>query len=403
MFEKETVFILGAGASWHYNYPTGEDLVKRVVNLTNTLIEAYEREQPTSLSNNIEEIDTIYCEANRLGKLNKPSQKEIIIFLKNFVDRILHVDPPVIDYFLEWNKDLQGIGKLVIALVILQHEKEFEKRKGNVNREKLIKESPYINDGNDNSLDLNAFKDNWYRFILYKILSDCRNVSDLKDNKVKFITFNYDVSLESYLFKGLKKIQFLKASDKDIICFLENSFIHMYGKIRDDPFVDPVPAIKELLSKHNVKENKPVIEQAYTASLNIKTIGDDKDVADSISKAQKYIKDGEDIYILGYGFDEKNSDRLDLKKLLYKSSFTALSKELGKHVDKRIYFTNFGNSNSVNKRASKIFTGDIENFLPDKSPVYQKLSSGPGGSYKVRYEKSIKDVYEALEKDFGFI
>src|SRR5580704_15486860 len=32
MFDpNKTVFILGAGASWHYGYPTGEELVKKVI------------------------------------------------------------------------------------------------------------------------------------------------------------------------------------------------------------------------------------------------------------------------------------------------------------------------------------------------------------------------------------
>src|ERR1700731_5511217 len=31
MFSQPTVFILGAGASWHYGYPTGETLVKKVI------------------------------------------------------------------------------------------------------------------------------------------------------------------------------------------------------------------------------------------------------------------------------------------------------------------------------------------------------------------------------------
>jgi len=30
MFKNPTVFILGAGASWHYGFPTGEDLVRKV-------------------------------------------------------------------------------------------------------------------------------------------------------------------------------------------------------------------------------------------------------------------------------------------------------------------------------------------------------------------------------------
>jgi hypothetical protein len=31
MFNNPTVFILGAGANWHYGYPTGEELVKKVI------------------------------------------------------------------------------------------------------------------------------------------------------------------------------------------------------------------------------------------------------------------------------------------------------------------------------------------------------------------------------------
>ncbi len=37
MFTEETVFILGAGASWHYGYPTGEELISRVQRKANEL------------------------------------------------------------------------------------------------------------------------------------------------------------------------------------------------------------------------------------------------------------------------------------------------------------------------------------------------------------------------------
>jgi hypothetical protein len=30
MFKRKTVFILGAGASWHYGFPTGDGLVKTI-------------------------------------------------------------------------------------------------------------------------------------------------------------------------------------------------------------------------------------------------------------------------------------------------------------------------------------------------------------------------------------
>jgi len=33
MIENSTVFVLGAGASWHYGYPTGDELVKHVIEM----------------------------------------------------------------------------------------------------------------------------------------------------------------------------------------------------------------------------------------------------------------------------------------------------------------------------------------------------------------------------------
>lgn len=33
MFRKPTVFVLGAGASWHFGYPTGEQLVDDVIDM----------------------------------------------------------------------------------------------------------------------------------------------------------------------------------------------------------------------------------------------------------------------------------------------------------------------------------------------------------------------------------
>jgi hypothetical protein len=33
MFTNSTVFVLGAGASWHYGYPTGEGLIDSIISM----------------------------------------------------------------------------------------------------------------------------------------------------------------------------------------------------------------------------------------------------------------------------------------------------------------------------------------------------------------------------------
>jgi len=42
MFRNPTVFILGAGASWHYGYPTGEALVEKVIQKASIILEYLE-------------------------------------------------------------------------------------------------------------------------------------------------------------------------------------------------------------------------------------------------------------------------------------------------------------------------------------------------------------------------
>jgi hypothetical protein len=42
MFDaNKTVFILGAGASWHYGYPTGEELTKKVIAKARTAVDYF--------------------------------------------------------------------------------------------------------------------------------------------------------------------------------------------------------------------------------------------------------------------------------------------------------------------------------------------------------------------------
>jgi hypothetical protein len=102
----------------------------------------------------------------------------------------------------------------------------------------------------------------------------------------------------------------------------------------------------------------------------------------SLKLAKQWIKHGEVIYILGYGFDPNNSDRIGLDGLF-------------KRRNRAVMFTNFGDINTVNKRASNQFFNDPSHFL--ESTLYRPPGSGSYG------EKSVRAVYEAFEKDFDAV
>jgi hypothetical protein len=365
MFKNSTVFILGAGASWHYGYPTGETLIKKVIEKAEIAASYFasslhfqNTQRPDYLT-----VDWSF-DVEWPAKWKKAHAE--CIKLKQGLEQ---VKPLVIDYYLGWNPDLQNIGRMLIAWVIL--ECEAFSRGSNANRSPS--EQGY---------------DDWCRFIIHQIAIHCKQSSDLLLNKVSFVTFNYDVSLENNLSNGLKHIQMF--DEKDVTQFLGGSrIVHIYGKIRDDVSsvaklnwivqgVDP-KGLGEGARSNHYGQVKVLLDDVYRASKGLRVIDpDDKGVDDTeIMIVRSAIADAKRVFILGYGFDEHNSDRLNLRE------FLAHTRPAGYQS---VAFTNYQDINQINKRASKVFYGNPQSWQH--------------GALQNRYEKSIRNTYDALAMDF---
>jgi hypothetical protein len=94
------------------------------------------------------------------------------------------VNGVIIDHFLAWNDTLRPIGKLMIAAAILECEAMWLRVRKNQNRRHSGSVAPV------------EYHDDWYRFIIHKLVYGCVSSADLLENNVRFITFNYDTSLE---------------------------------------------------------------------------------------------------------------------------------------------------------------------------------------------------------------
>jgi hypothetical protein len=183
MFTNSTVFVLGAGASWHYGHPTGEDLVGRVISMAGRLSGYCEQRLQSGQTVQIipkyveQRIDSSKGAAGaQVGWETVRDECQILSV------RLKSVRPLLIDHFLFWNESLREIGKLMIAAVILEDEAYWLRHRRNRN-------------SNDS-----ATRYEWYRFIVHKLLYGCSTSLELFDNQVHFITLNYDTSLEYHLF-----------------------------------------------------------------------------------------------------------------------------------------------------------------------------------------------------------
>jgi hypothetical protein len=306
---------------------------------------------------------------------------------QDLIERLNATDPLVIDYFIDQNRDLEDVARLCIAWVIMEREFVSITYSGNENRREI--EGVYSSQTNDN----------WYRFLLHKLTSGCLDGEGLLNNNIIFVTFNYEVSLEIALFRGLGHLaRFTNYAEK----FITNDrIVHVYGRLRKDPPWQLTQINWEAFGRVSLagdfvvqagppqlwNDVKALLDHAYEASQGLQTIAPEKALAESgsipdhIQKARKAIADAECVYILGYGFDELNSKLLQLPGHL----------NLGRN-SKTVMFTNYRNSGVVNKDAARLFGIQPNELLMEGGrliPVRDSL-----------FEKSVKDVYGALALDF---
>jgi len=396
MFHNETVFVLGAGASWHYGYPTGEGLVESVISMANRFATyCKHRLESGDVSQAIpkyvqQKIVRESLEGQSLAW--KAVQQECV----TLAERLQTVRPLVIDYFLAWNKSLQPIGTLMIASSILECEAIWSRQQTNQNRLLAIKNQLRRPDAVElRYYDISKCKDDWCRFIVHKLVYGCSASSDLLQNKVSFITFNYDTSLEFRLMRSLKSIDLLNEQDVDTF-FNDDRVIHVYGAVHsgvptETDFIDANVAAT-LVQGFSRPPNPTAdfvpkmqfLDRCLEASKTLLTIDPhtkENELA-RLALAKAAIAKSEVLYILGYGFDENNNKRVGLDPSLRRGPTSTRS----------VMFTNYLDNNIINKRASKLCFGRADQFMV--SPVHGEPMEGGF------FEKSVRDVYEALELDF---
>jgi hypothetical protein len=124
-----------------------------------------------------------------------------------------------------------------------------------------------------------------------------------------------------------------------------------------DKFVEPLTFAKDF------EPRKVFLDRCLSAADNLKTIDphDKEDNETLLVRAREWIKNAGVIYILGYGFDANNNQRIGLSSAKEGSN-------------KTVMFTNFRDLNTINKKASKRFFEDRAHFS-NSSPHGQPKNS----------------------------
>jgi hypothetical protein len=313
LFKKETVFILGAGASVHYGYPTGEELIDEVVTKAERLRNLFEKGLAHDCDVPLKFMPHYENSAHSIHIRDRWRQR--IKICLELEQRLTASNPLLIDHFLRLNRDLWDVGRMAIAWAIL--DREIHPDYG----------------------ELPVRKRDWLRFVRHQLAIGYAEPSELADNRVTFITFNYDISLELLLLKGLTANTFFRM--EDVNSFLtDGRIIHVYGRVRDplQPALDLT--VLENLGGPVKKEHANLLDELYELSKGIRVIDPDEKVTNEadLRAAYEAIQRAEVVFILGFGFDRDNMVRLGIEKPLPSDPY------------KRIFLTNYGDHQRVNKR-----------------------------------------------------
>lgn len=283
MIETPTVLILGAGASKPYGYPLGIDLKNSILHKVR---EMYEND--TGWVDELEIDDGL---------------------IDGFIKRLYDSNRPSIDSFLNYQiESYAEIGKIAIVDVI-----------SNCENKKLFK----------NPIDKN---DNWYNYLI-QFLFSC-DFEDINNNKIGIITYNYDRSLESFLYNALRRDY--KEGDSHEECakkIKKIPIVHMYGRL--DPLTWETRGGRGYGKSCS---NDKLLE----ISKNIKLIQEAK--KEEIPKrADELIKNANRVYFLGLDLRRiENLELLELSNLYQKDIIgTAFGLEMSERTQIKKFFDKY--------------------------------------------------------------
>jgi len=309
MIKKRTVFVLGAGASCPYGYPSGACL-REIICFDGGFRDSY----------------FSYLQDRRLNLNDKDKKvRDIQHFIKIFKNA--HIKS--IDVFMANNPKLASTGKYILSFEIFRAELNSrfgEEAKREQERLDDLRKTP---DHKRYLWGTAGFQGgDWYFYLYNRFLDGLIGIDalpDFSDGNITFITFNYDRSLEQFLYNSLRCLYSEVPEDMIIQTLKKLKIIHVYGKIaplkweNQTDFVDYKQQIDEPLLERTAK--------------NIETIYEVKENPELI-EANNLLKQAEVIFFLGFGYAPENMKILGLpesispKCQVYGTAFNMIKEEL---------------------------------------------------------------------------
>ncbi len=279
MFRRDTVFIVGAGASSEVGLPVGSKLATLISDLMRF---EFDFGQMTKGDGEIFAAwDRHFLDNDKLNEHMRAARRlSDGIFLVKSIDDFLHIH--------EHDECLKFCGKTSIVRLILEAERTSKLFIDHADKSQTI-----------NIQDIN---NTWY-VEFAKMLTVRRRKEDLGNlfDGISIVCFNYDRCIQHFLIHALMPLYSIKKEAAEaVVSSLE--IYHPYGTVGElqtnlkpqgTPFGDRVDG-----------------ETLLRLSNGIRTFNEQVDDAETLNALKAKIADAETLVFLGFGYHEQNMDLL---------------------------------------------------------------------------------------------
>jgi hypothetical protein len=191
-----------------------------------------------------------------------------------FVDALLHSGLTSVDAFLEHRTEFIDIGKAAIAIELFEKERQAE-----------------IWHRND-----------WMQYLYSRMTTN--TLEEFAKNQISFVTYNYDRSLEHFLFTALRNT-YGEKEEKCAVIAKKIGIIHLHGRLAQLPWQDQerkgIPFGFDQINEHVLRIAMDRIKIVHEDILDR-----DKD----FDIARRMLWEAKRIYFMGFGYGSKNIERL---------------------------------------------------------------------------------------------
>lgn len=293
MITRPTVFILGAGASMPYGFPSGMGIRRAICEMA----------EQQGLFRTL----TKHCGLDAA---------EVLRFASEFRDA---GGVQTIDLFLQRRSEFREIGMVILASLLCPHESPT----------RLVSHA---------QTDATTC---WYSLLWNHMQT--RTADDFAKNRLTVITFNYDRSLEEYLHRCLRANFRLDEATASELLKQSLAITHVYGSLGEHVAWGG----SKRRAYRPFDPSEKTIQELRGAAECMRLIHDEP--LHDLQDARKAVAEAEFIAFLGFGFHEENIEALALPRITRHPLATWLgmaegekvraTSDVARHIDRAILFT----------------------------------------------------------------